>query len=122
MKVEDARAKIDAVLLNHRGRGCDHENDAHRLAFREELLEAVMDHRQFGMLREGHVDIKEPRKATTMLQIYEAAGGTLSEDGTQVSLTPPLKPFNIELTVVPTETEWTNGEPEMITFSVCSMK
>lgn len=54
---------------------------------------------------------------TTLLDIYEAAGGIKSDDGLQVSTTSPLRPFKIELLVVPTAIEM-GSEGEFVTFSV----
>lgn len=54
---------------------------------------------------------------TTLLDIYEAAGGIKTEDGLQVSITPPLHPFKIELLVVPTAIDM-GPEGEFVTLDV----
>lgn len=54
---------------------------------------------------------------TTLLDIYEATGGIKSDDGLQVSITPPLHPFKIELLVLPTGIDM-GPDGEFVTFQV----
>jgi hypothetical protein len=115
MKVEDARAKIDKVLLAHRGCAMD---DAHHTSLVEEVLEAVMEHRTIQMIRQGYVDIGDPYEPTKMIDIYEAAGGEVNEDRTMVTMKPPQKPFKIWVTVVPSEITYDHVEGESVKFSV----
>lgn len=57
---------------------------------------------------------------TTMIDIYEAYGGVVNEDRTEVTLKGnENKPFKIELLVMPVSFETTGGEePESVTFGV----
>lgn len=54
---------------------------------------------------------------TTLLDIYEAAGSIKTEDGLQVGIAPPLRPFKIELLVVPTAIEM-GPDGEFVTLEV----
>ena len=56
---------------------------------------------------------------TTLIDIYEAAGATVSEDRKMVSMTHgDLKPFKIELLVYPGTVEFDGVGGEKITFDV----
>lgn len=58
-------------------------------------------------------------KDTTLIDIYEAAGATVSEDRKMVSMTHgDLKPFKIELLVYPGMVEFDGLGGEKITFQV----
>lgn len=116
MKVEDARAKIDGVLKGHLT--CRLNVDGHHEALVEELLEAVMEERTIQRIRQGYVDIGDPYEPTTMIDVYEAAGGEVNEDRTMVTMNPPQKPFKIWVTVVPSEVTYDYDSGESVKFSV----
>ncbi len=63
-------------------------------------------------------EITKPKNlGTTIIDIYEAAGGEVSEDRTHVVLSKP-KPFKIELLVIPTAVETRYDAPDEVTFGV----
>lgn len=57
---------------------------------------------------------------TTILDIYEAMGATISDDGQSVQLPVGFeaKPFDIVLRVVPTSWEVNNNEPMKMKFGI----
>lgn len=58
-------------------------------------------------------------KKTTLVDIYEAAGATVSEDRKTVTMIPgQMKPFEIILTVYPTGIEMEDPYVEKITFDI----
>jgi hypothetical protein len=59
---------------------------------------------------------------TTMIDIYEAAGGKVNEDRTQVSMNPPFEPFEIILTVLPAAIQYENEREPRIAFDVMLVK
>ena len=59
-----------------------------------------------------------PSGETTLIDIYEAAGGEVNEDRTQVSMNPAqMKPFDIKLRVYPSAVTH-DMDGERITFGI----
>lgn len=60
------------------------------------------------------------KQDTTLLDIYEAAGGTANEDRTMVTVDTPGKPFEITLLVYPIGVEnfGVPDSPSSVTFAV----
>jgi hypothetical protein len=55
---------------------------------------------------------------TTIIAIYEAAGGTVNEDRTQASMPEHMQPFDIVLRVVPISIEMKLNEPTEVEFQI----
>lgn len=56
---------------------------------------------------------------TTLIDIYEAAGATVNEDRTKVSMVAgQMQPFEIVLRVVPMGIQMQQGQKDIVTFAV----
>lgn len=55
---------------------------------------------------------------TTLIDIYEAAGGKVNEDRTQVEVNGAAKPFDIVLRVIPTAVNIDEVAGRSVTFAV----